>query len=1140
MSITALFTFPSPIRSLRIASLLLILCCSLGLAQAAENSNKALNNTLDKNLTAEIIESKIKLVNEKQGLEEANKNKIVTIYQAAKENLDDLTQARQKTSYYQDALSSAPLKIKTLQAELERSQNSTNDKPLENFQAIPTDELEQRYIIEKSKLSDLDGAINKTNSEVLLQNSRPQLIHTEATAAKQALDAAQQKLESFLQHGNNSKLEAEAQQLFLQTEIDARTAELKMYDLESISNNIRTQLLKLNLQQTDLKRAALEPVITAIEEQLAFRRQQAADKVNEELSQAEKDVADKPQVIQSITRENIQFSRELQSITQKLERLNSQKNVITAQTSAISENEKSAEKRINLANLSPALGHALREQRRNIHFSDEFLLQSQALENDTAIASLNQFKLEDKVKLLGDIDAEMTRLLNAQLDPNTPGPARARIKAELRILLNSQKEVLLKLSDLYTHYLRALNDLSFSRQELLTQANNYAAYLDKRLLWVPSSLPIDFDFPKQIYHALRDFLAPQHWLTIVVELFAGISKHPFLSFMALGNLLILRHFKNRVAHLILENNSKVLKPATDQFKYTTMNIILTMVLVAPMGLTLHYLGWFLSGDMQLSSFSKAFGLALRSISIPLFFIQFFHTLFSIDGIARKHFHWRKKPLAIIRTQLQLFKYLTLPALGIMVFSNQYDNPALAETLGRSALIISLVLLDYVLLNLANPKNEILPKHIYDNSQTWLSKLRWIWFPGLIGTPLVILFFAAFGYYQSALELNDKFIKSLVLIVIAIMLHELILRWLFLVNRQLAQENARINQILQEEAHEANINERLFDISTINAQTIQILNVAILLGLTLGAWMVWKDILPAFSILDQVELWQYEAMVDQQEVLKPITLNNLIFALLYLVIAIITVRNLAGLMELLIFRRLSIEAGSRYAVIQLSKYLIMTLALIRTAAELGGSWSQVQWLAAALGVGLGFGLQEIFANMVSGIILLFERPIRVGDTVTVGDTTGIVNRIQIRATTLIDNDQKELIVPNKTFITNQLINWTLTDPITRLVIPVGIAYGSNIELAHQIMLDTIREIPQILKVPEPSVLLVGFGDSALNFSIRIFVGKLIDRTQVTHDLHFKLEQAFRQHHIVIPYPHMDVSIHTDAIVPPLSIQKKHKA
>ncbi|TXL05692.1 hypothetical protein BMR09_09645, partial [Methylococcaceae bacterium CS3] len=113
----------------------------------------------------------------------------------------------------------------------------------------------------------------------------------------------------------------------------------------------------------------------------------------------------------------------------------------------------------------------------------------------------------------------------------------------------------------------------------------------------------------------------------------------------------------------------------------------------------------------------------------------------------------------------------------------------------------------------------------------------------------------------------------------------------------------------------------------------------------------------------------------------------------------------------IFRNLEVEAGSRYAINQLAKYILITLGFISVANELGGRWEQVQWLVAALTVGLGFGLQEIFANMVSGIILLFERPIRVGDTVTVDNISGRVMRIQMRATTIMDWDHKELKFPN---------------------------------------------------------------------------------------------------------------------------------
>ena len=129
--------------------------------------------------------------------------------------------------------------------------------------------------------------------------------------------------------------------------------------------------------------------------------------------------------------------------------------------------------------------------------------------------------------------------------------------------------------------------------------------------------------------------------------------------------------------------------------------------------------------------------------------------------------------------------------------------------------------------------------------------------------------------------------------------------------------------------------------------------------------------------------------------------------------------------------------------------------------LGIGWSQVQWLVAAVTVGLGFGLQEIFANFVSGLILLFERPIRIGDTVTVGGVAGNVSRIRTRATTITDWGRKELIIPNKEFVTGQVVNWSLSDQLLRLVIKVGIAYGSDTHLARDILMRVAKANERVL-------------------------------------------------------------------------------
>jgi potassium efflux system protein len=382
------------------------------------------------------------------------------------------------------------------------------------------------------------------------------------------------------------------------------------------------------------------------------------------------------------------------------------------------------------------------------------------------------------------------------------------------------------------------------------------------------------------------------------------------------------------------------------------------------------------------------------------------------------------------------------------------------------------------------------------------------------------------------------------LVIALILgNGLVLRWLVVTQRRLAYEEAirkrqeRLEAARAQQsdpAHPASTDGQQvmesFDIeepeitrAQINEQTRSLLQMILFFSALLGLWAIWDDVLPALNVFENVTLWSYSAEVDGVTRVMPITLINVMTAIMAAAITFIAARNLPGVLEISLLKYLPFETGARYAFSKICQYVVSLVGIIITFNYIGISWSSLKWLAAALSVGIGFGLQEIVANFISGLIILFERPIRVGDLVTVGGVDGAVTRIQIRATTITNWDRKEYLVPNKEFITGHLMNWTLSNPINRVVITVGIAYGSDTQKARELLLKVAQDQPFVLEDPASLATFEGFGDNSLNFVLRCYLANFDNWVNNKTELHMAIDKAFREAGITIAFPQRDLHI-----------------
>jgi len=296
---------------------------------------------------------------------------------------------------------------------------------------------------------------------------------------------------------------------------------------------------------------------------------------------------------------------------------------------------------------------------------------------------------------------------------------------------------------------------------------------------------------------------------------------------------------------------------------------------------------------------------------------------------------------------------------------------------------------------------------------------------------------------------------------------------------------------------------------------------VVLTLAAGAVLLWawRDVIEALHYLQDIPLWTAETV----EGLKTVTVANLLSCLAVLGGTLLTFWALP-----LIFASESSDStrrivGTRYAVIALVRYVVLFVGLASAFSLLNIGWSKLQWMAAGLSVGLGFGLQETAANFFSGLTLLSERSVRVGDLVTVGDTTGVVTRIRVRATTLRDFDGREILIPNKELVTTQVTNWTLADTKRRLQVVVGVDYDSDTALVGQKLLEAARTVEGVLSNPPPVAAFEQFGDSALQFRLYVWIddpGRLV---RINHDLHVQINHLLAECGIGIAFQQRDVRL-----------------
>ena len=767
--------------------------------------------------------------------------------------------------------------------------------------------------------------------------------------------------------------------------------------------------------------------------------------------------------------------------------------------------------------LSRTAGYLLR--RKHVMLNRERAMLNQSYSQGNAV--------DNAQDILGDIDTELDKVEQLLNSANNPEQTKA-LAARKKILRAMSLDIDRCLVDILIPSGVTLDQLSHIIDE-------YQQLIDTNLLWVRSDKPVRLSDVTRLLTVARQFEA-QPIAVVATSFWTNVKARPYLAtafvLLTLTLALSYRLFIRRITALsgsLSGSNAMRLWP-------TIQGVCYTICAALPVWLALTAISWLLGHYAEPESTESSFADALSATALVFLPLEILRQLIRPHGIATAHFGWPQLVIKPLGQAVRRFGWigLTLVFLATFLLLERYVHREISA-LARIVFATLMIFIASTLWKLLGLKSGVVAGLEATQPDSLLAKLTWIWRPLLIATPIFLAGLSLSGYAYAAGQLTISLYQTIWLAVAASVLQGIAERWLLVSKRRIALRQLKEQVAIKEQAEASgakaeNLDVNQMKLSAIDQQTHRLINAFVIIVLFFGLIWIWGPVLPALSFLDSIVLWQETA--PDGTIVSTVALSNVLIALPTLLITFVLVRNTPGLLEALILQRLPLDNAARYAMNTLISYIFAFCGVIVVAGTLGLRWSSVQWLAAGLSVGLGFGLQEVVANFVCGLIVLFEQPIRVGDVVTIDTVTGIVSRIRMRATTVTTYDRQEFVIPNKDLITGRVINWTLSDSVNRSLVRVGVAYGTDTRRVGALLKEICHQTPHILKEPAPIITFDEFGDSTLNFAVRFYLASLDNRFATVNELHNAIAERFADENIEIAFPQMDVHMKSDSLeIPP---------
>ena len=1056
--------------------------------------------------------------------------------------------------------SSAQREIDSLRRELDRA---TPEVPRTFSEDAPMAVIDQNLIEERAELAARQRAWRQLQT---LAQSRAQrrteigqrigeLRHGQEAINDQLLALSQQETRPRLNTARLTRLQAESREHG--KEVEALRSELTLLA-------IRSELLPLRLDRAQ-RRVAESSVLVAQLEDWALRAKRA--EVEKELSalRAQCEAAEEmAPALGELTTETSHLGEQLWG-----------NGGVVVEQEAIARRTTETRQRITEAR---SLAQTTRRKFEAVHlhgiaaqwwpqipedFPSSAELQNSIRERERLIPNIQHdlIVLGERQVETGNIEKEVRSWID-KVRQDDESQVNSELERTVRSLVGRRRELLGELIQQKTVYADSLLELTAANRDLLATTTDLHTYLWERMLFVRSVPGPKIPPLGDISGGIRWLFLNPEWGTVLRGSTASVFTDPWLV-LGLGIFLLLLYSRRRVASALVRTGHAKSHGSLDILKA----LALTVVMSAPVPLILLWFGRFLEAAPE-SEVARGVSSAFTYTGLAAAGLAFMLNLVQPRGVGTMHLELRSPTAKLVRRELRWLIAVALPLAFVqlavgeegLLFHSSPDLRSYSNGLGRTCFILLVMAVVVTVYRIYRFLRGDSSGDRPPGTDMRAVGVRLGLFSLVLVAAAMPALLAALGYYVTGFLLFYKVVVTGALTLLLAVIGALLIRW------RLARKNESP--------------------STRIAGVRRTVHFGLGMVWLIGLLVIWFDLVPAFRVLQNIRVWPTIELLEetdevagapsvegqQPDVGRPVTgsqtvqapgsqllttspespeanlattdiqssdlrLSNILQMLLMLVFTVILGKNIPALLEFVLHQRTAMEAGVRLAFTTLVRYVIAITGVSLAAASLGLTWQKIQWLVAALTVGLGFGLQEIFANFVAGIIILLDRPIRVGDVVTIGDVGGWVTRMSIRTTVITKWDRSELIVPNKDLITSQVINWTLSNQLTRVELKVGVAYGSDVELVRKVLLEVAHNHPAILKDPPPYVVLMEFGASSVDFELRVYVNYQYGRLTIRDEVQRAIVKAFRENDITIAFPQLDLHVRSGGAEPVLGTPRQ---